>query len=109
MSEKNGDMAERVVLARKDAGFKSQKAIAEAMGMTRDAYAWYETTRPIPTERITEFCRLTGVSEGWLLTGRGPMKSNSLYDLLDEAHRQFKERGNDLAAKMIETLKDEEK
>lgn len=105
-------MAERVKIARTEAGYKTQEAIADAMGMTRDAYARYETGRPIPTERLPGFCDLTNISERWLLTGEGPKNKGAhsdLYDLLDQAQREYVKRSNDFAADMIEALKRREK
>lgn len=59
----------RTVKARKDAGFASQSDIAKALGISRDRYARYETERIIHKEFITRFCEVTGITEGWLLSG----------------------------------------
>ncbi len=67
-------MQERVTKARKDAGFKSQTAIANAMGITRAAYSRYELDRKITVENIGAFVEATGVNEKWLLTGQGEPK-----------------------------------
>lgn len=75
---------ERVKYARKEAGYTSQTKMAEAMGITREAYAWYETTRDITTEHLPKFCDLTGFSVKWIVTGEEDIDdeiSNLLKDL----------------------------
>lgn len=69
-------MPKRTKYARKEAGYKSQASIAQGMGITREAYAWYETTADMPTDKLALFRDLTGFNTDWLLTGSGPMKKD---------------------------------
>lgn len=100
-------MMSRVIKARKAAGYKSQQAIADDMGITRDAYAWYETKRLMTTEHLPKFCQLTGVRMEWLLTGEGEMTEtkNGFRDSANYFREKFKD--DPFRIKMFENLIDD--
>lgn len=60
--------------ARKASSFSTQTEIAEALGITRDTYATYETRSLIAHDLLAPFCKKTDTNIIWLLTGEGPMK-----------------------------------
>lgn len=67
------DICGRVKKARKDAQY-TQKRIADALGIDRDKYKQYEKRTPLRFEYWDEFCKLTGVEIGWLMTGKQNIK-----------------------------------
>jgi len=110
-------MQERVTKARKDAGFKSQTAIADIMGVTRAAYSRYELDRKIPTENLPSFVKATGVNEKWLLTGEGEQFGDDAVEKtpLEKAEEILKDVENEtpliknIANSLIEALREERK
>jgi repressor LexA len=68
-ARENDSIIERTRKARVDAGYKSQAAMALALGIEITTYPKYETRTPIPQNLIPQFCALTKVSPQWLLTG----------------------------------------
>lgn len=80
-------IAERTKYARKQLTNLNQDAMADALGISRSAYAQYETGRtPIQSRHLIIFCELTGVSASWLLSGKGEMilKDNPIIAALDD-------------------------
>lgn len=64
--------AARLRQARKDAGFHSAAAAAEALGVKYPTYASHENgSRGIESEALQHYARRFGVSVDWLLTGIG--------------------------------------
>lgn len=66
-------MHERITAARKARGW-TQAQLAEAIGLSRN-YVWMiENGDRTPTDRtIADICRVLGVNENWLRTGKGEM------------------------------------
>lgn len=60
----------RVAALREASGY-TQKAMADALGLDRDAYAKYETRSILPHNLILPFCALVGVTSDFLLSGHG--------------------------------------
>ena len=67
------ELIERVIKARVAAGL-TQQEVADGMGVPQDHYKHWELKRPIPHFRIPSFCIVVRVEDGWLISGRGPMK-----------------------------------
>lgn len=65
---------QRIIKARESAGLK-QDEICIKIGVSRPTYSNYERDRAMPQKYIAQFCKVTGVSEKWLLTGSGAMKN----------------------------------
>lgn len=70
--------------AREAAGYKTQAAMAEALGIETGTYNKYETRSIIPNHLIPKFCELTGVTptefmagEKFLHPGNPPLSDNS--------------------------------
>jgi transcriptional regulator with XRE-family HTH domain len=61
----------RTKLARMSTGL-SQGEFANLLGMKQDRYKQYETRTLLPHYLIVDFCEKCGVSEEWLISGRGP-------------------------------------
>jgi hypothetical protein len=89
MSQKNGDrdrdpvspelIAERAAIAKRvltiasDHGWKTQSAVAERLGTSRQTVHDWLCGIAIPDRMILEFLVLTGASPTFLLRGTGPM------------------------------------
>lgn len=67
------EFIQRVKAARKRDPERTQAHMADALQIERDKYKQYEMRSYLPQEYIAEFCRITGVSERWLVTGEGQM------------------------------------
>lgn len=65
---------QRTKEARLGSKFNTQSNIAEALGITRDTYATYETRTLLAHDLIARFCDMTETNIRWLLTGEGGMK-----------------------------------
>lgn len=75
-------MNERLKAVRTKAGM-TQAEFAETLGTSRTAYAKYENGLVIPSDTfISLLCSKFHVSEHWLRTGEGEMKSESDEDML---------------------------
>lgn len=62
------DVCDRLRIARLRAGFKSQKAVADALGIERTRYLKYETgTYSPPLEMLARMCKLFEVSADYVL------------------------------------------
>ncbi len=96
----------RIALLRRRSGL-SQKALAEAIGISPSAIGMYEQQRRVPsTELLVEFSKLFGVSTDFLLTGHSrEQDSATLRALLDDFQAQT---GNTLrppdAALLLSTI-----
>lgn len=68
----------------------TQAQFAEALGTSRTAYAKYENGLVIPSDTfISLLCNKFHISEKWLRTGEGSMKSESDEDMLDRIAREL--------------------
>jgi hypothetical protein len=68
-------VSERLRKARIDAGFRSAKAAAEAMGIPYPTYAGHENgARGIKTNELCLYATKFGVPESWLLFGALPQQ-----------------------------------
>lgn len=68
----------------------TQAQFAEALGTSRTAYAKYENGLVIPSDTfIGLLCNKFHISEKWLRTGEGSMKSESDEDMLDRIAREL--------------------
>lgn len=68
---------ERLAKARAEAGYKSARKAAEAMGANYNTYAQHENMtqgRELPRNAAIRYARFFRVSLEWLLTGRGTQK-----------------------------------
>lgn len=75
--------SERLVSARKAAGYKSGRSASMAMGAVYDTYAQHENgTRPIARDPAVRYAKFYRVSLDWLLTGKGTMKGKEREALL---------------------------
>lgn len=63
----------RVIKAREATGM-TQQEVADGMGVPQDHYKHWEQKRVIPHYLIPRFCIVTRVEDGWLISGRGPMR-----------------------------------
>ena len=53
---------------------KTQKSLAEDLGLKKNTFASYEIDRVQPSDRtISDICRIFNVNEDWLRTGEGEM------------------------------------
>lgn len=71
--------ADRVKWARVEAGFRSARSAALALGINENTYRAYETglrasRRGIPRDSLEKIARRFGVSQLWLLSGAGDPK-----------------------------------
>lgn len=72
------EMHERLALARKEAGFLTKTAAAEALGVSYPTYAGHENGNSgfrAPT--AAKYARRFKVRFEWLLRGTGPMRDDS--------------------------------
>lgn len=66
------DIAERLRIARRNAGFANASEAAEAFGWKPSTYLGHENgSRGFKLERAVEYARRFGVSPDWLMTGKG--------------------------------------
>lgn len=73
----DSDMAERLSLARKKAGFESARAAAQAFGWKESTYAAHENGQNgIKPDIASRYSRAFRVSPAWLLTGEGAAESS---------------------------------
>ena len=63
----------RVIKAREAEGM-TQQEVADGMGVPQDHYKHWERKRVMPHYLIPRFCIVVRVEDGWLISGRGPMK-----------------------------------
>lgn len=70
-------IAKRLKQARKDAGYDSTRAAAEAYGWTHNTYKSHENgIRGVPLGTLQQYARAYRKSLTWLLTGRGAAALN---------------------------------
>lgn len=82
-------MNNRLKSVRTEAGM-TQAQFAEALGTSRTAYAKYENGLVIPSDTfIGLLCNKFHISEQWLRTGEGDMKSESDEDMVDRIAGEF--------------------
>lgn len=67
----NGEFCRRTRAWRKTTGMTMQQ-MADAIGMTYEAYRTYELLRPLPHYLIVSFAAVTGASIPALFTGHPP-------------------------------------
>lgn len=102
---------ERTKLAREKTS-KKQEDIAADIGVDRVTYTGYETRRTMPQKYIARFCKATGVTERWLLTGEGDMDTSAHTDkekLMAEVFRDLDEELQDMALTLVKAMKEREK
>ena len=82
------EMHERLAIARREAGFQTATAAAEALGVREPTYLGHENgSRGFKRDSADNYARRFGVSLEWLLTGKGP-KQRQLRPLDTESDRQ---------------------
>jgi len=69
LSKEQENYIKRTRQAREQSGLL-QREVARSLGVAVNTYTNYELQRPMPQKYIASFCRITGVAEEWLLTGR---------------------------------------
>ena len=67
------ELIARVIKARLASGL-TQQEVADGMGVPQDYYKHWELKRVMPHFRIPSFCVVVRIEDGWLISGRGPMK-----------------------------------
>ncbi|USD22131.1 XRE family transcriptional regulator [Microbulbifer variabilis] len=77
------DLKDRLKEARKGAG-KTQKQVAEAVGITQPSYSELENGRSYGTRYITQIATFLGVNPVWLASGTGTMRP----PLIEEIRRK---------------------
>lgn len=76
-SEFKSDLALRLKMARKAAGY-TQKQFAKALGIDEpDTYAKYENRSQLPMHLLSRVCQLTGHDPWYFLTGEPSFKSGT--------------------------------
>lgn len=84
------ELKDRIRTVRKQSQFKTQESFASALGTTRPAIASYELGKVVPSETFIQLlCSKFHISEKWLRTGEGSMKSESDEDMLDRIAREL--------------------
>lgn len=84
------ELKDRIRAVRKQSPFKTQESFASALGTTRPAIASYELGKVVPSETFIQLlCSKFHISEKWLRTGEGSMKSESDEDMLDRIAREL--------------------
>ena len=84
-------MHERITAARKARGW-TQAQLAEAIGLSRNYVCMIENGDRTPPDRtIADICRVLGVNENWLRTGKGEMlrqisEDEELELIFDQVH-----------------------
>ena len=65
------DLAERILYIRKEKGL-SQSAFGEALNLSQNFVWMMESGKRSPSDRtVSDICRIFGVNEVWLRTGKG--------------------------------------
>jgi transcriptional regulator with XRE-family HTH domain len=79
------EMHERLAAARKEAGFDTVRAAADALGVKEPTYGQHENgTRGFKRDAADRYARKFHVSLEWLLTGKGPKERRPLRLAPDE-------------------------
>jgi transcriptional regulator with XRE-family HTH domain len=99
-------IAVRTRKAREATG-RTQEEMAGLLDIPLERYNKYETRSALKQELIAKFCQLTGITEKWFLTGKGPMQSDIdphlqelksiYYSISEKARETFLEMGRLLA------------
>lgn len=77
---KRSEIAQRLVdLRNKHKDFKTQKDVADALGIKRDTYARYETDTDLQLPIIKKLCELYQISSDYLIFG----KNDNTYNFND--------------------------
>jgi transcriptional regulator with XRE-family HTH domain len=72
--------AERVARARIARGFKSQRALADRLGLSNHTVSVWEKGRNFPgTAELYSLCQVLGVTSDWLLFGEAHGLSREAY------------------------------
>lgn len=70
----NGEFASRLIFARKQAGFQTQQALADALSIDRRVVSRWESGHTLPTtDKLLELADRLKISLDWLLRGLGSM------------------------------------
>jgi transcriptional regulator with XRE-family HTH domain len=90
MSDTSSNMlktfAPRLIVARRAAGFKTQTALAEAMGLTFHAISVWEKGRNFPrVPDLYKLSQLLGVTTDWLIAGEKAGLSGEAWRRLEAA------------------------
>lgn len=84
------ELKDRIRTVRKQSQFKTQESFASALGTTRPAIASYELGKVVPSETFIQLlCSKFHISEKWLRSGEGSMKSESDEAMLDRIAREL--------------------
>ncbi len=96
------EMGKRLAKARKErTPHKDQESMANVLGISRSAYAQYESGRtPIQTEMLSKFCKEANIRADWVLTGEGDINEADLLSSI----RQLNENNHKAIKMMIETF-----
>lgn len=77
---------ERIIYAYKNSGEPhSQTAIGESLGITQGAVGAWKRGGQLWPENVDRICEITGYSQEWIKSGRGPKKpyGKEVSDLID--------------------------
>lgn len=96
---------DRLIEARKAAGFHTAQAAADSMGIKYPTYAGHENgASGIRASSLARYAKKYGVSTDWLLTGSGLGPKGKINRSIDSQLKMLKPDISDLLIDQFETL-----
>jgi transcriptional regulator with XRE-family HTH domain len=103
------DIHERLREARKNAGYSSAAEAARAFGWNQNTVTSNENgNRTFGRESAARYARAYRVGLDWLLTGKGPMRSNQGTAEIVDIWTRIPERHRNTALEMLSVLAEKE-
>jgi len=106
MSDYEENFCKRVVKARTEFTDLTQDQMAAALEIGKSSYRHYEGGRMtmMPHRTIPKFCRITGVSEQWLVTGEGPVTTNEALSRINKKLKGMSDKQQEAFENMIDSI-----